>query len=102
VPLERRDEPTDDTGDNRTHSYIESLEPVASGRTKRKDLGAGVGNTDLEVTIRVFLFKDKTYGFLNIDEESAGGRAALLIVRQSTLLEVPIFFEYRTFGNMPC
>jgi hypothetical protein len=101
VPLERRHEPTDDTRDNRTHSYVEGLEPIASGCTKRQNLGTGVGNIDLEITIRVFLFKDKTDGFLNIDEESARGGAALLIVGQSTLREVPIFLEYRTFGSMP-
>jgi hypothetical protein len=34
----------------------------------------------LEITVRVFLFENETYGLFDIYEESAWGRAALLVV----------------------
>jgi hypothetical protein len=54
----------------------------------------------LEVTVCVFLFEDKPYGFLDIYEESAWRRVALLVVGHSARLEVPIVFEDRTLGGM--
>jgi hypothetical protein len=41
---------------NGTYSYIESFEPIAGSRTKRKNLGTGVRDTDLKITVSVFLF----------------------------------------------
>jgi hypothetical protein len=37
----------------------------------------------LEVAVCVFLFENKTYDFLDICEESAWGRATLLVVGHS-------------------
>jgi hypothetical protein len=51
----------------------------------------------LEITIRVFLFENETYGLFDIYKESAWGRAALLIVGHSAWPEVPIVFERRAF-----
>lgn len=84
-----------------THSYIESLEPIAGGRAKRENLGTSVRDTDLEVTISVFLFEDETYGFFNIYEESAWGRTTLFVVGHPTWPEVPIVLEHRTLGSEP-
>ena len=84
---------------NRTHSYVERLKPIAGGRTERENLWASVGDTDLEVTVCVFLFEDETYGLLDIYEETAW-RRALLVVGHSARLEVPIVFENRTLGGM--
>jgi hypothetical protein len=85
---------------DRTHTYIEGLKPIASGRTEGETFGASVDNSDLQVIICVFLFKDKTYGLLDIYKESAWGGAALLVVGQSSLLEAPIVLEYGTFGTI--
>lgn len=84
----------------RTHTYIESLKPIASGRTEGENFWASVGDTDLEVAICVFLFEDKTYGLLDIYKESAWGGVALLVVGHSSLLEVPIILECWTFGTI--
>jgi hypothetical protein len=54
----------------------------------------------LEVAICVFLFEDKTSGLLDINKESAGSSAALLVVRHSAWPEVPIVFEYGTLRSM--
>lgn len=69
---------------DRTHTYIESLKPIASGRTEGENFGASIGNTDLEVAICVFLFKDQTYGLLDIYKEPAWGGLALLVVGHSS------------------
>jgi hypothetical protein len=55
----------------------------------------------LEVTISVFLFEDEPYGFFNIYEKSAWGRATLLVVGHPTWPEVPIVLEDRTLGVVP-
>jgi hypothetical protein len=55
----------------------------------------------LEVTIRVFLFEDKTYGFFDIYKESAWGRATLLVVGHSAWPEMPIVFKHGTLGTKP-
>ena len=86
---------------SRTHSYIEGLETIASSCSERENLGTSVRNTDLEVTISVFLLEDETYGFFNIYEESAWGRATLLVVGHPTWPEVPIVLEHRTLGGEP-
>jgi hypothetical protein len=85
---------------DRTHTYIEGLKPIASGRTERENFGASVGDTDLKVAICVFLFKDKTYGFLDIYKKSARGGVALLIVGHSSWLEMPIVLKSGTFGTI--
>jgi hypothetical protein len=54
----------------------------------------------LEVTICVFLFEDKTYGFLDIYKESAWGRATLLVVGHSACPKMPIVFKHGTLGTM--
>ena len=87
-------------GPNSTYSDVERLEPIAGGRTERENLGASVRNADLEVTVRIFLFKDKTYRLLDIYEESAWGRVTLLVVGHSARLDVPIVFKNRALGSM--
>jgi hypothetical protein len=85
---------------DRTHTYIKGLKPIAGGRTEGENFGASVGNTDLEVAICVFLFKDKTYGLLDIYKESAWGGVALLVMGHSSWLDVPIVLECGTFGTI--
>lgn len=85
---------------DRTHTYIESLKPIASGRTEGENFGASVGNTDLEVAICVFLFKDKTYSLLDIYKEPPWGGLALLVVGHSSWLDVPIVLECGTLGTI--
>src|SRR6266702_2300334 len=86
---------------SRTHSYVEGLETIASSCTKRENLGTCVRDTDLEVTISVFLFENETNGLFNIYQESAWGRATLLVVGHPTWPEVPIVLEHRTLGGVP-
>jgi hypothetical protein len=85
---------------DRTHTYIEGLKPIASGRTEGENFGASVGDTDLEVAICVFLFKDKTYGLLDIYKESAWGGVALLVVGHPSWLDMPIVLECGTLGTI--
>jgi hypothetical protein len=85
---------------DRTHTYIKGLKPIACGRTEGENFWAGVGNTDLEVAVCIFLFKDKTYGLLDIYKESAWGGLTLLVVGHSSWLEVPIVLECGTFGTI--
>jgi hypothetical protein len=85
---------------DKTHTYIEGLKPIASGRTEGENFWASIGNTDLEVAICVFLFKDKAYGLLDIYKESAWGGVALLVVGHSSWLEMPIVLESGTFGTI--
>jgi hypothetical protein len=85
---------------DRTHTYIESLKPIASSRPEGENFWASVSNTDLEVAISVFLFKDKAYGLLDIYKESAWGGLALLVVGHSSWLDVPVVLECGTFGTI--
>ncbi len=55
---------------DRTHSYIEGLKPIAGSRTEGNNFRASVDNSDLEITVCIFLFKDKTYGLLDVYKES--------------------------------
>ena len=87
---------------DRTHTYIEGLKPIASGRTEGKNFWASISDTDLEVSICVFLFKDKTYGLLDIYKESAWGGVALLVVGHSSWFDVPIVLKCGTFRTIPC
>ena len=83
-----------------TYTYIEGLKPIASGRTEGENFGTSVGNADLEVAICVLLFQDKTYGLLDIYEESAWGGLAFLVVGHPSWLDVPIVLERGTFGTI--
>jgi hypothetical protein len=56
----------------------------------------------LKIAVCVFLFKDKTYGLLDVYEESARGGAALLVVGHSALPKVRIVLECRTLGAVTC
>jgi hypothetical protein len=39
-----------------TYSNVESLESIAGSSTERENLGSGIRNADLEITVGVFLF----------------------------------------------
>lgn len=74
-----------------TYANVETLEAVAGGCTERDELGTSVGDTDLEVPIRVFLLEDNTNGLLDVDKETTRGSYALLVMGHAPGTVVPLF-----------
>ena len=79
---------------------VETLVTVAGRSAKGENLRARVSNTDLEVTVSVFLLEDETDCLFYINEE-ATRRGALLVVGHPPGTQMPIIFECgEAFGGV--
>ena len=76
-----------------THADVERLEAVARRGAERDELGARVGDADLEVAIGVFLLEHDADRLFDVDEEAARRGHAPLVVRHAPRAVVPLLAE---------
>lgn len=76
---------------------VECLESIAGRCPQWHQFGAGIGDTDLKVSIGILLLQNNTNRLVDVNEKATRSTYALLVVRHSSAPPMQLVLEVRRF-----